>query len=201
MLSLNRRRLIPISVFVALHAEFDQLVEQSGVILAGGLPQHAVHGDGCEAGHGVDLVEVNSVVALGIEQEIHPRKPVEVEGQEGLDGQVLQTARLFWANVGRNLGLLAFGFKVLGLVVVEVTTVHDLAGQTDLRSVVAQNGQFDFSGRLQAFFDEDLAVETASLINALAQLFAVAHFGDSHRRAEVAGLHEGWIASDIFHLL
>src|SRR5215471_14398661 len=45
---------------VALHCQLDQAIDQLLVSHAGGPPQLRVHADGGKAGHGVDLVQIDS---------------------------------------------------------------------------------------------------------------------------------------------
>src|SRR5437773_6955431 len=82
------RRLVgeAVALLLALDREADQFVQEARQGEAARLPELGIHGNGGEAGQGVQLVDENAVGAA-LEKEIHARHAGDPRGAEGRDSE------------------------------------------------------------------------------------------------------------------
>ena len=123
---------------MALQAKLDQAVEQFGIGNAAGLPELGIHADLREAGHRVDLVEIDRARIL-VEEEVHSRQPAQVQRDERLHRHAPDIRRRLLWNLRRD-GEARGVVEILGAIVVELAAGRDLTDDAGDGFVVAQRG-------------------------------------------------------------
>jgi len=95
---------VALAIFVAFDGQLDQAVQQLRVGQATGFPELGVHADFGEAGHGIDLVDVD-FACLFLKKEVYTREAAEVERGEGEDGLAANLFGQLLRNIRRDHGL------------------------------------------------------------------------------------------------
>src|SRR6185437_12872410 len=155
--------------------------------------------DAGEAGHGIDLVEIDTrllAFARGLHQEVDAGEAGAVAGAEGGDGHGADLFGFGGGQAGGNDGDAGiFGrVSVLGVVVVELFVGDDLADDGGFRRVVTEDGYFEFArldaGAADALLDDELAIKAGGEIHGGGEFSAVVNLGDADAGAEVCRLDE-----------
>src|SRR5215217_3860287 len=177
-----------------LQRQSDQAVHQLVQRHAAPLPETRVHADGGEAGDGIHLIDVD-MVAVAVHEEIAARHAGQIERARRGDRYFLYLGQRAPVDWRRDKKLRVF-VDVLGVVVVELIAGNDLADDRGDRLVVAEHRNLQLAG-VYRFFDQDAAVESASLAHGGRELARVMRLDHAHTRAHVRWLDETGPAEDL----